>query len=251
MGDEVIRAYIKSCQSPFTLSADGILQLKDAGVTSPLIAAMLAHDTSLRGQNPPAAFNYNQRLYPPAEQTPGAARSGPTGSPTAVRCPRAWPGAGRPDPGLQPGPRRSSRSPPGPDYYWAPGYWGWDNGWIWVGGVWRSALAWDGVVGAGDGAGLVTAAGMGMGRPRRMGRLPRRRMGRPWRFRTRWRPRTVTPKRPGCCRNPGHYSLASGTSGHSPAGPLGPDDSGVGRGTVTESQSSQLAEARPCRAGPV
>ncbi len=25
---------------------------------------------------------------------------------------------------------------PGPDYVWAPGYWGWNGGWIWVGGGW-------------------------------------------------------------------------------------------------------------------
>jgi hypothetical protein len=25
---------------------------------------------------------------------------------------------------------------PGPDYVWAPGYWSWNGGWIWVGGAW-------------------------------------------------------------------------------------------------------------------
>ncbi len=144
MGDEVIRAYIKSCQSPFTLSADGILQLKDAGVTSPLIAAMLAHDTSLRGQNPPAAFNYNQRLYPPAEQTPGA----PAPAQPAPQQQFVAPAPGPAPAGQTPPPVPTEVIPvsPGPDYYWAPGYWGWDNGWIWVGGGWRFGvgLGWGG-----------------------------------------------------------------------------------------------------------
>lgn len=25
---------------------------------------------------------------------------------------------------------------PGPEYYWVPGYWGWNAGWVWIGGRW-------------------------------------------------------------------------------------------------------------------
>jgi len=148
VGEEVILAYIKNCQSPFTLSADAILHLKDAGVTSPLIAAMLTRDSALRNQNPPAPFGYNQRLYPPSEQPPGA--------PAPPQPPPGQPAPGQPPPQPQlfaPGVAPADQTPPpapaevipvspGPDYYWAPGYWGWDNGWIWIGGGWRPWFGW-------------------------------------------------------------------------------------------------------------
>src|SRR5580765_108502 len=68
MGDEVILAYIKNCQSPFNLSANAILRLKEAGVTSPVITAMLTHDGSLASQNPPAP----NTSHPSVEQAPVA-----------------------------------------------------------------------------------------------------------------------------------------------------------------------------------
>jgi hypothetical protein len=52
-GDEA-HAYVNNCQLPFNLSANAILRLKEAGVTTPVILAMLTHDSSLRNQNPPA-----------------------------------------------------------------------------------------------------------------------------------------------------------------------------------------------------
>ena len=70
VGDEVILAYVKNCQSPFDLSADSILRLKQAGVTSPVIAAMLAQDSSLRNQKPTESYAQGQRLYAPAQPTP-------------------------------------------------------------------------------------------------------------------------------------------------------------------------------------
>ena len=45
--EEVILAYIENSQSPFALSAEDIIYLKDLGIAAPVIAAMLAsgHDT--------------------------------------------------------------------------------------------------------------------------------------------------------------------------------------------------------------
>ena len=140
MGDEVIMAYVKNCQSPFGLSAGAILRLKEAGVTSPVIAAMLTHDGSLRGQNPPAPYAYSQRLYGPAEQPPGVPPPGqaPPGVPPPAQPP-AQPQLYAPPAGEVPPPPQTEVIPvsPGADYYWAPGYWGWDGGWIWIGGGWR------------------------------------------------------------------------------------------------------------------
>ena len=89
VGDEVILAYVKNYQSPFNLSADAILRLKEAGVSSPVIAAMLTHDTSLRNQNPPAPYAYSQKSSAPAEQPPGvptAAQPAPQPQPVAPAC---------------------------------------------------------------------------------------------------------------------------------------------------------------------
>ncbi len=156
VGDEVILAYMKNCQSRFNLSANAILRLKEAGVTSPVIAAMLTHDGSLRDQNPPAPYTYNQRMYGPGEQPPGV---------PAPAQPAPQPQLFAPPADQTPPPPQTEVVPvaPGPDYYWAPGYWGWDNGWIWIGGCWRPwGSAGDG---AGDGLagdGVAITAGVGM-----------------------------------------------------------------------------------------
>ncbi|HWY77125.1 MAG TPA: DUF6600 domain-containing protein [Verrucomicrobiae bacterium] len=50
--DDVILAYVQNSQGTFDLSADGIIYLKDLGVSSPVITAMINHDTTLRSQNP-------------------------------------------------------------------------------------------------------------------------------------------------------------------------------------------------------
>lgn len=133
VGDEVILAYVNNCQSPFNLSANAILSLKEAGLTSPVIVAMLTHDNSLRNQNAPPPYAYSQSSYAPAEQPPAAPAYAPaeqTPPPTPVEV---MPAA------------------PGPDYYWYPGYWGWNGGWIWIGGGWgfRGGYGWGGRYGGG------------------------------------------------------------------------------------------------------
>ena len=122
VGDDVIVAYVNNCPSPFNLSADAILRLKDAGVSSAVITAMLIHDSSQRNQSPPAPYAPSQQPQPivpglvPADQAP------------------------------PPLPDQVIPVTPGPDYYWTPGYWGWNGGWIWIGGSWcfRGGYGWGG-----------------------------------------------------------------------------------------------------------
>jgi hypothetical protein len=122
VGDEVILAYVKNCQGPFSLSAEAILRLKEAEISSPVIVAMLTHDGWLRNQN--AGSPQPQPVAPdvvPPGQTP------------------------------PPAPEEVVPVAPGPDYYWAPGYWGWNGGWVWIGGSWcfRGGYGWGGHYGRG------------------------------------------------------------------------------------------------------
>src|SRR5579862_4000425 len=60
--DEIVLAYIQNSTATFDLSADQILYLRDIGVSSPVITAMLTRDNTLHGQAP--AYTYDQKLYP-------------------------------------------------------------------------------------------------------------------------------------------------------------------------------------------
>jgi len=74
-GDDVVLAYIRNSQSAFNLSADHILYLKDLGLSSSVLSAMLTHDTTLRTQGPvsaPAPVSQEPvaaPLTPPVQQT--------------------------------------------------------------------------------------------------------------------------------------------------------------------------------------
>jgi len=145
VGEDVIQAYVKNCQAPFHLSADGILRLKEAGVTSPVIAAMLTHDSDLREQNTPQPppYGYDQRLYGPGQQPPpGPVPGQPPAQGQPYGPPPGQPPAQQqfyaPPPGEVPPPPQTEVIPvsPGVDYTWYPGYWGWNNGWVWAGGYW-------------------------------------------------------------------------------------------------------------------
>ncbi len=50
VGDDVVLAYIRNSQAPFSLSADNVLYLKDVGLSAQVTSAMLSHDSTLRGQ---------------------------------------------------------------------------------------------------------------------------------------------------------------------------------------------------------
>jgi hypothetical protein len=163
--DEVILAYVQNSASPFSLSADQIVYLKDLGLSSQVITAMLNRDTSLRNQ--PQPYDYTQRSYPPA--APGTTPPAPT-----VEAPAPVPTA--PPPATEPAPAAApvyvSNAPTDVSYFYGdlspygtwislPGYgWCWqpttvvlDRGWrpycdgghwVWsdAGWFWASDYSW-------------------------------------------------------------------------------------------------------------
>jgi hypothetical protein len=171
VGDEVVIAFIKNSPSPYRLSASDVLALKDAGLSSPVVAAMLSHDAASRPRHealpgmPPGApgtsspYTYQQRLYgppsdaetapanPPAPAPPGAQPAFPAQpalpaqqmppaqpAPPAQPVPPQQPVAPAPVVVQQPPPAPHVEvvtAAPGPGYYWAPGYWSWRGG-AWV-----------------------------------------------------------------------------------------------------------------------
>ncbi len=146
VGEDVVVAFVKNSHTYYNLSANDILHLKEEGVSAVVLSAMLTHDSSLRNQGlnqPPAQFNYNQQSFGPGGQLPpGQSIAPPPQQPDGsagnvqIATPPLVPTA--PPAGSQPPPDQTEVAPasPGADYYWAPGYWGWNGGWIWIGGGW-------------------------------------------------------------------------------------------------------------------
>jgi len=133
LGNDLVLAFVNSAGSRFNLSVDNILELKKLGISAAIVTAMLSHDAEL--QNP----------YPAPPPGPGpAGQYGQPGQPLAAPQPVPLPST--PAPLVEYVPMA-----PGPEFYWAPGYWGWDNGWIWIGGGWnwRGGWGWDGYRGWG------------------------------------------------------------------------------------------------------
>ncbi len=54
VGPELVQDFVKTSRTPFALSADDIVYLKDLGLDETLIDAMIHRDTALRGQTPEA-----------------------------------------------------------------------------------------------------------------------------------------------------------------------------------------------------
>src|ERR1041385_4567216 len=52
VSDDVMLAFVEQSRSYYNLSADNIAALKSAGVSSPVLSAMLNHDNVLRAQQP-------------------------------------------------------------------------------------------------------------------------------------------------------------------------------------------------------
>ena len=50
--EDVVLAYIQNSQATFNLAADDVVYLRDVGLSSPVITAMLNHDNTLRSQQP-------------------------------------------------------------------------------------------------------------------------------------------------------------------------------------------------------
>ena len=70
---EVLIAYIKNSSAPFNLSADAILYLKDQGMASEALTAMLNHDAPAPGATPPppgGQYAYDQKPYAPTTLPP-------------------------------------------------------------------------------------------------------------------------------------------------------------------------------------
>src|SRR5258706_1546865 len=61
VSDDVVLAYIQNSQAAFSLSSDSVVYLKDLGLSSAVITAMLNHDNSLNHQ---PQYTYDQKLYP-------------------------------------------------------------------------------------------------------------------------------------------------------------------------------------------
>jgi hypothetical protein len=143
VGDDVVVAYVKNAQTPYNLSANDIISLKNYGVSSGVISAMLNRDLVLRSQPGPVSSPAAATSAPgsPPGSIPNApiAPMAPTVAPTVAPVPSA------PAPPTTstiieqaPPPAQVEVVPisPGPSYYWVPGYWSWNGGWIWVGGRW-------------------------------------------------------------------------------------------------------------------
>lgn len=154
--EQVITAFVKSTATPYRLTADEIIALKNLGVSSSVISVMVSHDSELLHKGGGPQFTYEQRLYGAGGQASSTAvpvisqpqvPNAPTVPNTAtvpdapkVIVPESAPTA-PPATVVQqapPAPRvEVVPVAPGPDYYWVPGHWTWRGGvWVWVRGYW-------------------------------------------------------------------------------------------------------------------
>ncbi|HVM48182.1 MAG TPA: DUF6600 domain-containing protein [Candidatus Acidoferrum sp.] len=134
VGDDVLMAYVQNSQTPFDLTADNVLYLRDVGVSQAVITAMLNHDNAMRAQAPPTA----PPPYAPTEAPPSPA-------PAPAPVPEA------PPPQAQPAPAPASyvgNAPPDVSYFYndlAP-YGAWVSlpsvGWCWQPSVVVANRAW-------------------------------------------------------------------------------------------------------------
>lgn len=172
VGDEVVLAFVRGSQLAYNLSADDIVALKNAGLSSPVMAAMINHDQSLRNQTHPPS--YEQKLYAPLTPPVSLPRVTPpplNGIPEATTVPNAptiadtWAAPSNTPSTAVPAQSMPSAAPsaavvegappaprvemipvaPGPDHFWVGGYWRWNGAWVWVGGRWV-ARPWYGAV---------------------------------------------------------------------------------------------------------
>ncbi len=151
VGEDVIVAYVKGSRSYFSLTANDILHLKDEGVSSAVVTAMLNHDHTLRSEGviPSATPGTPGMQFPPPGQTVAPPPPLTEGATNTIQTPPLVPGGSSPPDGATPPPAQTEVMPaaPGADYYWAPGYWSWNGGWVWVGGIWYPrawGLGWRG-----------------------------------------------------------------------------------------------------------
>jgi hypothetical protein len=164
VGDDVVIAFIKNAQSPYHLSAENILTLREMGLSSEVVAAMLTHDSAMRQSQPgapsrttPPASPPVARSTPPPKASPRAGSTPPvqavsvvTNAPAASKARVTASSAEVPTRRTILVPRKTViETPPpaaryevvplspGPDFYWTPGYWARrGSDWIWLEGAW-------------------------------------------------------------------------------------------------------------------
>lgn len=126
---DVLLAYVQNATIPFSLTADQILYLRDLGIPSDVITAMLNRDSAMRNQ--PQTYNYNQQAYPPTVAPPA-----PEPAPEPAPGPAPVPDQA-PPPVQPPAPVYVSSPPPDVAYFYndlSP-YGTWVNlegvGWCW------------------------------------------------------------------------------------------------------------------------
>ena len=99
ISDNVIISQIRNSHTVYHLSAADIIDLRNAGVSNPVIDFMINTPGSIGGFAP-------------------------------TQAPPCWsPNRRRPR-------RGNDRHAPGPDYVWIGGEWAWNGRWIWVAGHW-------------------------------------------------------------------------------------------------------------------
>jgi hypothetical protein len=132
VGDQVVLAFIGQSQSYYNLSGADIAALKNAGISSQVLTAMLNHDSALRAQaqssSPVAATAVApQPTVTPSGTVSATAITSQTPATTVVTQ-------------SEPPPPQVEVVPisPGLDYVWDPGWWSWNGGaWFWIGGRWH------------------------------------------------------------------------------------------------------------------
>ena len=173
--ERIVVAYITNSPSRFQLSVDDITALKQDGISSDVITAMMNHDRAASSRTP-AKESPNAPVrdrLPPTTVTSGLNWSSGDSSPLGTaQNPILEP------PLPSPAPRRGvkivDQAPPppvpeviplapGPEYYWIPGHWNWNGTWFWVGGSyvarpWQRAV-WFGGYWAMHGRGRIWIAG--------------------------------------------------------------------------------------------
>jgi hypothetical protein len=107
--EDVLVAYVKNSTSHYDLSADQILYLRDVGLTSPVITAMLTRDSELKIQP------QSVPIQPPPIQAPPVQTPAPTPPPsTPVEAPLT------PPPSLEPGAMQAPAPAAAPVYVSSP-----------------------------------------------------------------------------------------------------------------------------------
>ena len=102
VGDNVIISQIRNSRTVYHLSAADIIDLRDAGVSNPVIDFMI---------NTPGSIGETSAPAPQASAVVVAQPPPPPPAETIVVA-------------------------PGPGYIWIGGEWAWNGGWIWVAGHW-------------------------------------------------------------------------------------------------------------------